>query len=515
MPIIEDRWTEQVLNGESFLALWDCATPPQVDAVVVGSGAGGAAAALELASQGMAVVVLEAGDYTPRSRFPASTFDAVNQLYRFRGMTLARGKSLIPIPIGHGVGGTTLINSGTCLRPSESLIGHWRANGLKEVCDTLPDLYDEVEQLLSVTTAAQPYVGQIQQVVDLGLQRLYGQQGFYLPRNAIGCNGQARCQLGCPTGAKQSTAESLLPLAVRHGAVILTRTRADEVLWQGERVKGVRVTAQSSAKTSRSFEISCDSVWLAAGSFATPYLLHKSHIRHSAIGRNLSIHPAGTVNALFPQYRFNHDQRIPQGYGFKLPSQPRISYEGGTPPRDAHTWTAGWQPNARRRANMTYQQTAFFGFMIQDDSRGVVRYLLGTDFPLIQYTLNDADFDQFQTGVRTLAALYFAADARSVTVPSTFGGNTFSSLPALECWLNQRRTPGDFLITAYHPLGTAAIAKTPEHGVCDLQHRVFGRRGLYVVDGSAVPSSLGANPQLTIMALALGAARRFACIQPY
>ncbi len=515
MPAIEDRWTEQILTGEAFLALWDTTHPAKVDAVVIGSGAGGAAAALELASHGLAVVILEAGDYIPRHQFPAGTLDAVRTLYRYRGMTLARGESLIPIPIGHGVGGTTLINSGTCLRPAESVMARWRAQGLDTPCDALPAGYEEVERLLNVTPASQPYVGPIQQIIDRGLKQLSDKAGFYLPRNAAGCNGQARCQLGCPTGAKQSTAESLLPLAAQRGAVIVKQAEVSEILWQGERVTGVQVIAQSTASPPVNFEIRCDSVWLAAGTLATPYLLKKSHISLPRIGQNLSIHPAGTVNAYFPRTQFDHHQRIPQGYGFDLPDQPGIAYEGGTPPSDAHRWTAGWRPNHRKQATARYQSTAFFGFMIQDESRGMVGYLPGSDYPWIRYALNAPDFRRFQTGIRTLAALYFAAGARSVTVPALVGSQSFSSLAAAEKWLDKPRSPRDFLITAYHPLGTAAIAATPEHGVCDPNHRVFGRRGLYVVDGAAVPSSLGANPQLTIMALALGAARRYACAQPY
>ena len=66
------------------------------------------------------------------------------------------------------------------------------------------------------------------------------------------------------------------------------------------------------------------------------------------------------------------------------------------------------------------------------------------------------------------------------------------------------------MVTAYHPLGTARIAADPTQGVCDDRHRVFGRQGLYVIDGSSVPSSLGVNPQITIMSMATRAAELMA-----
>ena len=80
----------------------------------------------------------------------------------------------------------------------------------------------------------------------------------------------------------------------------------------------------------------------------------------------------------------------------------------------------------------------------------------------------------------------------------------------LERFLRSPLKPTDFLISAYHPLGTARIAASPRDGVCDSRHRVFGYPGLSVMDGASVPTSLGANPQVTIMAMASRAANMMA-----
>jgi choline dehydrogenase-like flavoprotein len=69
--------------------------------------------------------------------------------------------------------------------------------------------------------------------------------------------------------------------------------------------------------------------------------------------------------------------------------------------------------------------------------------------------------------------------------------------------LTRRRLAAkDLKLMAFHPLGTARMAADPRAGVLDGDGRVHGTEGLYVCDGSAVPTSLGVNPQLTIMALA-------------
>lgn len=68
--------------------------------------------------------------------------------------------------------------------------------------------------------------------------------------------------------------------------------------------------------------------------------------------------------------------------------------------------------------------------------------------------------------------------------------------------------PGHFRLTACHPLDTTALGTSAKTGVADFDHRVFGTDNLYVVDGGCVPTSLGVNPQVTIMALAHRAAER-------
>ena len=86
------------------------------DVAIVGSGAGGATAAAVLAEAGLDVVVLEAGGHYDRSSYPRHPIDAIISLYRDAGLTVADGRPPVPIPVGRAVGGTTVINSGTCFR---------------------------------------------------------------------------------------------------------------------------------------------------------------------------------------------------------------------------------------------------------------------------------------------------------------------------------------------------------------------------------------------------------------
>src|SRR5207237_6147242 len=76
----------------------------------------------------------------------------------------------------------------------------------------------------------------------------------------------------------------------------------------------------------------------------------------------------------------------------------------------------------------------------------------------------------------------------------------------LEAMEQARTSAADFLLTAFHPLGTCRMAASAGGGVVSTSHEVFGLPGLYIADGSVVPSSVAVNPQVTIMALATRAA---------
>ncbi len=135
-----------------------------------------------------------------------------------------------------------------------------------------------------------------------------------------------------------------------------------------------------------------------------------------------------------------------------------------------------------------YRHLAQFGLMVSDSSRGRVQVIAGR--PVIRYDLNQPDLEKFRVGLRALEQLFLAAGAEEVLLPLPHGVRPE----------NARRR--DLKLMAFHPLGTARADARATHGVIDSGLQLHGTRGVYGADGSAVPSALGVNPQLTIMALA-------------
>lgn len=497
------RWQSQITS----MATLEEDQELEADVVVVGTGAGGAAAAYELASRGLAVVMLEEGEYLDRSQFTGNVAEMIPRLYRSLGLTTALGNVAIPVPVGKSVGGTTTINSGTCMRTPSAILERWRSErGLSAFTDSaMQPWFEGVEEVLGVTRAEPRFVGPIADVISEGARQLGFEQVHPLMRNAPGCDGQGLCQFGCPTDAKQSTNVSYVPRALERGAFLFTGARVTELVREGRHVHGVRSEARNGQGRRVTLTIRASRTIIAMGSLFTPLFLGRNGIRSPHLGKHLTLHPCGVVNGIFPDRNFRNSRTIPQGFGVADLAEQGIMFEGGTLPLLGHGLLSDQYGEEFVRACERYQQTAWFGFMLRDTSEGEVRRGPHRSFPVIRYRMNDGDLARFQKAIELLGRMYFAAGATEVILPGPSRHRRVTDEAGLRSAVAKSRAR-DFLMTAYHPLGTARLAANPEQGVCNERHQVFGWDGLYVMDGSSVPTALGANPQVTIMAMAARAA---------
>jgi choline dehydrogenase-like flavoprotein len=148
---------------------------------------------------------------------------------------------------------------------------------------------------------------------------------------------------------------------------------------------------------------------------------------------------------------------------------------------------------------LDYLHIAQFGVMVSDTSRGSVRSLPGGALRM-SYDLNEDDLRTLKRGIELLCECYWAAGAEELYPPvEGIGVLRNGDLDRLR---RHDLRPHEITMMAFHPLGTARADARPAHGVVDGDLRLHGVDGLYVSDGSVLPSSLGVNPQETIMALA-------------
>jgi choline dehydrogenase-like flavoprotein len=478
----------------------------ECDVVVVGTGAGGAVVGRELAEAGLAVVFVEEGRYFDRSEFTGRAFEMQQKLYRRGGSTFSVGNVGIPIPLGQTVGGTTTVNSGTCYRTPDRVLHEWQHDlGLAELGpEQLAAYFDRVEAVLGVEKARADLLGGNGRVIARGCDKLGFTRHGPLRRNAPACDGQGICCFGCPTDAKRSTNVSYIPLALRAGAELFSATKMTRVIVENGAARGI-VGRTSDGHT---LTVRARSVVIACGSILTPLVLGAQGLGTASgqLGKNLSIHPACGVLAEFEEQILPW-KGIPQGYAIEDLHEEGILYEGASVPLEITMQMSQLIGPELIRLAESFDHVASFGFMVEDTSRGSVREVMGQ--PMIQYWLQDKDVSHIKRGVDVLAQVFFAAGARRVHTPIA-GYDVLESEADLAALRRATVRAWDLDLSAYHPLGTARMGRDPASSVIDENHQVHDCEGLYVVDGAAVPSALGVNPQITIMALATRAAEKIA-----
>ena len=494
------RWWQQVQPADTFEE-----SSIECDVVVVGTGAGGAVAAARLAKAGYAVIMLEEGSYATREHFNGRSSEMMGDLYRNAGATYSVGNTVIPIPLGRTVGGTTTVNSGTCFRTPDVVLERWRReHGLDGMTpEALAPYFDEIETELGIERAPTEYLGGAARVVARGADAL-GWSHHALKRNAPGCDGQGVCVFGCPTDAKRSTNVSYVPKALSASAYLLTGASAERVLTEGGRACGVEAVAVANG---RRFQVRSRAVVLACGALMTPALLLRQGLLRGNrnVGRNLTIHPAIGVSAEFTDESIRGWEAIPQGYCVDEFHADGILMEGSSLPLEGGATSFHMVGRQLVEAMEAYDRIASFGAMIAERASSG-RVVIGRGGkPTTLYWLKDHDVARLQRAMVLIGKIFFAAGASRLMMP-VHRFPEIGSESALERLGTTKLRADELMITAYHPLATCRMGADPSRSVVGPDNQAHDLPGLYITDGSAVPTSPTVNPQVTIMGLAAKAA---------
>jgi choline dehydrogenase-like flavoprotein len=301
-----------------------------------------------------------------------------------------------------------------------------------------------------------------------------------------------------------------LPMASDLGTQIYADCRVEQILTQRRRAVGVRgaILDRATEKRGEEFEILADWVILCAGAFGSPMLLQKSHLANSSgeVGKNLHIHPAGGVFALFPEEIIGW-QGNPQGFGIYQFEEEGILIESSFGPVELMASSLPFGGKEHKEWMTQFKHWAAYGALIKDESSGSVRWLPGWR-PWVTYHLKPSDAARIVRGLQYLAQAYFASGAQKV-YPAIKGFPILHSMEEVEpAWKRYSVNGQDLELAAFHPMGTCRMGGDPKRAVVDSRCQTYDIENLYICDSSVLPTALGVNPQLTIMAMASRTAER-------
>jgi choline dehydrogenase-like flavoprotein len=471
------------------------------DVVVVGSGAGGAVVAAELAEGGLDVIVVEEGGYHPTESFTPDSAAAIRNLYRDGGAIMALGAPPVTYSEGRCVGGSTVINGGMTWRTPEKILGRWaREDWVEQIrAEDMDSTFSRVERMISAEHQDPWTVGRDNRLLQEGALK---KSWDVIPniRNQFHCAGTNNCAFGCPTGAKRSTLVTYIPRSLHFGARVLSNCRVDRVTSKGKRITGVEghVVTQN-ARDGFPFRIHARRVVLSAGAIHTPGILFRSgvHSPSGRLGHNLSLHPNVKVTAVFDD-EIRGWEGVHQAYQVREFQNEGLVFAAVNIPPSIAAMTLPFYGAELRDLMLDYPRMVIAGMLLEDTETGRVRNAAGK--PLATYQLSDFDAERLVRGTALLSEMLFDMGAKRIVLP-------FEGIPDLKSGddvkrLYAQRIPKECMeLVTVHMMGTCAMGGDRARHVCDSWGRVYDTEGLLVADASLFPSPIGVNPMETIMAL--------------
>ncbi len=477
----------------------------EADYLVVGSGAGGATAAVTLAEGGADTLILEEGAWRRREEFTPDLYGAMSRLFRGFGSQVARGTSLIPVLEGCCVGGSTVINGAIVHRLPEEVHAAW----LREdpaLRDRLPykalaSCAESIEADLGIRANLDSLLAELPAA---GVLKRQGWAPSAMKRNAPGCQATGRCLQGCPSGGKLSMEASYIPRALRVGARLATGCRVESIIWEGRRASGVRV---KDAAGRRRLARARRAVLLAAGTVQTPRLLDRSGLGRALpeIGRHFQCHLGiGIVG------RLDCDAALvegpPQGIEARVPGEEGVKLATQLLPPELLLARAGIVGDDLAQTLREWRKLSSWTASVRSDAEGeVLAGWIGS--PSIVFRPSRRDMERLRRALWHLTRLLFELGAREVFPPVAGLPARLTEPAEAQLILSASLDPRDYPIVVGHMFGTCRMAGDRARGVVGPDFSVHGAEGLYVADGSIFPTNLGVNPQHAIMTMARHAAR--------
>ncbi len=515
---IDDIYTKGIASGwkVSDASGFKESKTLEADVVIVGSGAGGATAAEILSQAGLKVLMLEEGPLKTAANFKdMDESRAFAELYWEAGGR-ATSDGAIAVLQGRSVGGTTVVNWTSSFRTPPETLQHWaEAHDIKgHSAEEMAPWFELMSQRLGIAPWAIPPNAN-NHVLQAGADKL-GWEWHVIPRNVKGCLNTGYCGMGCPVNAKQSMLVSTIPGALANGAELIHNLRVRTVDFNQGQVTGLSCEALDAAALRPSgvrVSVKAKHYILSGGAINTPALLLRSQAPdpHGRVGQRTCIHPVPFTLAVMPEqtnpfygapqsiasdhFQWKDGATGPMGYKLEVgPMFPSLSASlFGT------TGNALKQDMAQLPHMNAMLALLRDGFV--EESRGGQIRIDDAGNPLLDYEMSDYAWDGVKRAYLSMAEAQFAAGATKVKA-------VHLDSPYYTSWAQARAGIEELSLAKFkvalftaHLMGGCAMSENEKKGVVNSQGRHHQLENLSIFDGSVFPTSIGANPQLSIYGL--------------
>ena len=479
----------------------------EADICIIGSGAGGAMSAFKLANK-HSIIMLEKGPNVTGKDFNQHESESLKKLYQVQGALTTKDAS-VRILQGRCLGGSTTINWMSSFRTPDHVLEQWvQEFGLEDFQQKYMDpQFSYIEKRMSVHPVKDDEHNPQNRIIFEGAKKL-GIHAGTISNNSVNCIGCGHCGVGCYYDAKQDMRQTFLQDALTtNNITIYTGTEAEKIdyISKDEQIVTAATLGREYGTPSRILKIKSKRLIVSGSAIWTPIVFQKSKLtKNETLGKYLSIHPVTLAFGLFdrvidpsygiPQSAYSHEyiNMDGKGYGFWLevpPVQPMmagVNYPG--------------MGVERYELMKNMRNSGILLVLVRDGanhkSNGEVKWSRGR--VNLTYKLCKEDKNHLLKGLDNALEVLFAAGAKETYTMHT--QSTVMKTPADIAKIHKLKSgPNQLSLFSAHPLGTARLGTDPKKSVVGPTLEMHDYPGIYIADGSIIPTALGVNPMITIL----------------
>ena len=474
------------------------------DVVIIGTGAGASIMARGLIAEGREVLMIERGDHVDPTEFNEEEMDMMSRLYADGALQQSKDFRFRVLQ-GSCVGGTTVVNNAVCFDMPDYVLDQWNdKGGINSNLDAQriwKSFYD-IRNIMGVrqqdpTTLNPGAAAFVAGTKAMGYDTAPNKLSI-VDANIKDCLGCGYCNIGCAYGKKLSMLDTVLPETQQqygsHALRILASCEATKLHASGKRITSV--TSQTS--DGRRIDVKGKTFVVAAGAVSSSLLLIRSGVGGKNAGKRLSFNIGSPITAVFDDVQNSYAGLQISHYLRITPNRGYIMETWFNPPLAQALTMPGWFEDHYNNMKR-YNKMSCAGILVGSEPNAEVkdRGLTGRE---IDYDPTPGDFKKLLDGIMLSGDIFLKGGAK-IIMPASFKYYEFTNSEDLANLPNILKDSSDLTIGTGHPQGGNALSLNPKIGVVNDEFKIYGYDNIYIADASVFPSSLGVNPQLTVMSL--------------